>query len=95
MRNIKFIYVLRINPGDKGNCQAPLGAGGFQDEYKFGWCFLEHIEDPNNPKKDCYDDLEWSSSEGSFWSRKACRPKATLISIPPPPPPEPQSPGPQ
>merc|ERR1711860_82453 len=37
-----------------------------------GHCFLEFIQNPADPKTDCYDDVEWSASNGRFWSRKAC-----------------------
>nr|ADD38762.1 Cysteine-rich motor neuron 1 protein [Lepeophtheirus salmonis] len=37
-----------------------------------GWCFLTNIQDPANPSKDCYEDVEWSETHGKFWSNMAC-----------------------
>jgi len=38
-----------------------------------GWCFLQNLQDPAEPSKHCYDDVEWSAVEGRFWSRAACQ----------------------
>jgi len=37
-----------------------------------GWCFLDHIDDPENPSRNCYDDTYWSPSNGRFYSSLAC-----------------------
>ena len=38
---------------------------------KFKWCFVHQIKDPNNPEKDCYDDVKFSKTAGRFYSYKA------------------------
>ena len=35
------------------------------------WCFLEKIESHEDPKKNCYNDVTWSSTNGQFWSYQA------------------------
>ena len=38
----------------------------------FGWCFLEHVSDPENPTENCFEDALWSSKHGRFVSNLAC-----------------------
>ena len=39
---------------------------------KYGWCYLENIVDPANPRNRCYEDAQWSEADGRFWSNVAC-----------------------
>jgi hypothetical protein len=45
------------------------------EETTYGWCFLENIEDPTDPTKNCYTDALWSHTHGRFWSHRACVPE--------------------
>lgn len=36
------------------------------------WCFLENIQDPRNPQKDCFEDVFFSPRWGRFVSNDAC-----------------------
>ena len=38
------------------------------DVTTYGWCFLENIEDPTDPTKNCFSDALWSHTHGRFWS---------------------------
>jgi len=42
------------------------------------WCFLKNIPDPDNHRKQCFKDAQWSYKDGRFYSYKAC----TVQSIP-------------
>ena len=46
-------------PGE--NCQDP------------GWCFLEHVSNPENPSENCFEDAYWSPTHGRFFSSLACQ----------------------
>ena len=37
-----------------------------------GWCFLEHVSNPNDPSEDCFEDTTWSPTNGRFYSNFAC-----------------------
>ena len=32
------------------------------------WCFVGQITDHHKPKKDCFEDVQWSKTAGQFWS---------------------------
>ena len=36
--------------------------------YHQKWCFLHQIESHRDPKNKCYEDVEWSPTNGAFWS---------------------------
>ena len=36
------------------------------------WCFLSNLRNPNNPTQNCYMDVRWSATYGSFYSHEAC-----------------------
>ena len=36
------------------------------------WCFLKNVEDPKNPRKNCYGDIQYSEVDEKFWSSSAC-----------------------
>ena len=42
------------------------------EELENGWCFLENVQDPNNPTGDCFEDTQFSVADGRFWSNEAC-----------------------
>lgn len=59
--------------GQKAGCtQTTDAAEGSLPSY--GWCFLENIEDPSDPTKNCFADALWSHTHGRFWSHRACVP---------------------
>lgn len=59
-----------------GACfQGPNGAASARGE-GFGFCFLENLQNPNNPTEDCFEDATWSKTAGRFWSAKACKERA-------------------
>merc|ERR1712179_816836 len=36
------------------------------------WCFISYIRNPLNPTQNCYADVRWSDTHGSFYSHEAC-----------------------
>ena len=42
------------------------------EELAHGWCFLENVQDPQNPTDNCFADTQFSVIDGRFWSNKAC-----------------------
>merc|ERR1712002_145376 len=49
------------------------GSYGDGDSYEsYGYCYLENIQDPTKPTKNCFNDAAWSSANGQFYSYKAC-----------------------
>jgi len=58
--------VLSIARGQRGHCQPATTGDGK------GWCFLEALDDPSRPQDDCFEDVQWSPSNGRFWSSRAC-----------------------
>ena len=32
------------------------------------WCFVGQTVDHQKPKKDCFEDIQWSKTAGQFWS---------------------------
>jgi len=58
----------------KGGCLKPTSRGTFSvPEIEDGYCFLENIQDPANPSASCFDDVQWSTSDGMFYSHRACK----------------------
>merc|ERR1712168_1438190 len=37
-----------------------------------GFCFLENVQDPKNPTKNCFNDIMWSTTHSRFYSHEAC-----------------------
>jgi hypothetical protein len=42
------------------------------EELEHGWCFLENVQDPQNPTDNCFPDTQFSVADGRFWSNMAC-----------------------
>ena len=42
------------------------------EELAHGWCFLENVQNPQNPTDNCFADTQFSVTDGRFWSKKAC-----------------------
>ena len=38
-----------------------------------GFCFLQYVGDPANPTHNCFADVQWSPTDGRFWSAMACK----------------------
>jgi len=36
------------------------------------WCFVSYIKNPAHPTQNCYSDIKWSATYGSFYSHEAC-----------------------
>ena len=36
------------------------------------WCFVSYIRNPAHPTQNCYSDVRWSATYGSFYSSEAC-----------------------
>jgi len=53
------------------NC-LPIYFFGEGKEGRYGYCFLENIQDFKNPTKNCHADTEWSVTHSRFYSYKAC-----------------------
>jgi len=60
-----------LDGNPKGGCVPPLNEIGIED-LEYGWCFLENVENPENPTENCYEDVSWSAADGRFWSNLAC-----------------------
>jgi len=69
-----------VGGGAEGGCSSPgeseTGRADYFDGEEPGWCFLDNVQDPTKPGKDCYSDTGWSVSRGRFWSREACQEEA-------------------
>jgi hypothetical protein len=37
------------------------------------WCFISYIHNPAHPTQNCYADVRWSATYGSFYSHEACQ----------------------
>jgi len=37
------------------------------------WCFISYVRNPANPTQNCYSDVRWSDTYGSFYSHEACK----------------------
>ena len=48
-----------------------------------GFCFLEFVNNPDNPSENCFPDAQFSKSHGKFWSNLACAPPPEPIPEPP------------
>jgi len=60
----------------KGACNGQGSPGTFSvndPDTIYGYCFVEHVEDPSNPSKNCFDDVQYSPADGRFYSFQACR----------------------
>jgi len=55
------------------------------DSGTVGFCFLNNVQDIQNPTKNCYSDVDWNASAGKFYSKEACY---DYVAIEPPPPPD-------
>jgi len=67
---------LNTNYGQSGeNCEQLPGGS-------LAYCFLENIQNPSNPRQNCYSDVEFNSSVGKFYSKEACY---DYIAVEPPP----------
>jgi len=60
-----------LDGNPKGGCVPPLADHGIE-ELENGWCFLENIQDPQNPVDNCFEDTQFSVADGRFWSNQAC-----------------------
>lgn len=60
-----------LDGNPRGGCVPPLVDHGIE-EVANGWCFLINVADPQNPSQDCYEDSQWSATDGRFWSNQAC-----------------------
>jgi len=60
-----------LDGNPRGGCIPPLTDHGVE-ELQNGWCFLENVQDPNNPTGDCFEDTQFSVADGRFWSNEAC-----------------------
>ena len=36
------------------------------------WCFVSYIRNPAHPTQNCFSDVRWSATYGSFYSNEAC-----------------------
>jgi len=54
-----------------GGCVTPPVAKGTPNLAN-SWCFLKNVEDPKNPRKNCYGDIQYSEVDEKFWSSYAC-----------------------
>jgi len=36
------------------------------------WCFVSYIHNPAHPTQNCFSDVKWSATYGSFYSHQAC-----------------------
>jgi len=62
---------LEDQPDHNKNCK-PIDFFGEGEEGKYGYCFLENIQDFKNPTKNCHADTKWSVTHSRFYSYKAC-----------------------
>jgi len=60
------------------NCRAPSNPNIFflspsgERTADPGYCFLENVQDPKNPTKNCFSDVEWSATYSRYYSHRAC-----------------------
>ena len=51
-------------------------------QFRLGFCFLDNVQDPQNPSENCYEDVQWNKSVGKFYSKEAC---FDYVAVEPPP----------
>jgi len=60
----------------KGGCSGQGNPGTFNvddPDTQYGYCFLDNIQDPSNPSRNCFSDVSYSPADGRFYSFQACR----------------------
>jgi hypothetical protein len=40
---------------------------------------LQNVQDPVDPRKNCFEDARWSAADGRYWSSLACKEEAKIL----------------